>query len=144
MTGVKHLSRQDLDEAVALIVKAHDQSEAHKHIPINAEKVKQNLEGVLMNPYAVALYNGKGLMIGLASPSPWHDGLTINDVFCFAEGGGLSLIKAFLKWAKAFPGTNEINLGVTFGGDAGERTEQLYERMGFERTGSTFKMRTQS
>lgn len=77
----------------------------------------------------------------MAVPAWWHDGLTIADLFFYAEKGGLALMKSYKDWAGGFPGDNEILLGVSYGGEEGQRTEKLYNKLGLERTGAQFKVK---
>lgn len=52
--------------------------------------------------------------------------------------GGLRLLRDFLRWARGFCDCEQIFLGVSIGGQAAERTEALYTRLGFQRVGAGF------
>ena len=109
-------------------------------MPSNRNKARAAIRQLMMDPYAFVGFNGHGVLIGMAVPAWWHDGLTIGDLFFYADKGGLSLLKSYIAWAKDFPGNNEIVLGVTYGGDKGERTEKLYNKLGLTRTGAQYKV----
>lgn len=137
-----HASFDDIENILDLCQEAHDLSPHYQKMPSNRDKARQCLEQMILNPMMLVAYNGDGVLIGLASPAWWHDGLVIADVFCYARKRGLPLVREYLAWAKRFPGKNETSLGVTFGGEAGERTCKLYQRLGLERSGEIHRVIT--
>jgi len=75
----------------------------------------------------------------------WHESLTwcnhnyATDLHFVAEQGGDMLIREFKTWAKRRR-CIEIGMG-TFNGVDEERIEKLYNRLGFETVGKTYRMR---
>jgi hypothetical protein len=135
-----HATSEDIEDILQLCIRAHDVSEAYQGIGYDIDVARRNLKGMLMSPLVFIGYNGTGVIIGVASPSWYRNGYDVADVFFYAEKNGLQLIKEYIAWAKDFL-SPDISLGVTFGGEAGERTERLYEKLGLERVGSTFKVK---
>ncbi len=72
------------------------------------------------------------------------DRLSATDLM-FVPGAGttprdaIALLDAFLEWAGSIDAVHEIVLGVTDVFGSYEATERLYERKGFERSGSMFR-----
>lgn len=137
-----HACFDDIEPILDLLQEGHDRSPTYRHLPTNRDKARLSLQQMILNPTMLVAYHGDGVLIGLASQAWWHDGMVIADLFCYARRRGLALVRAYLAWAKEFPGENEITLGVTFGGAAGERTEKFYQRLGLERSGAIFRVAT--
>ena len=135
-----HASYADLDVIMGLIEEAHNLSETYRAIPLNLERTRTSVESMLVNPRCLVAFNGDGVLLAAAADSLWHEGLHISDVFCYARRNGRALIREYREWAAAFPGQNDIYLSVTFGGEAGGRTERLYQQLGFEQSGTIFKV----
>lgn len=135
-----HASFDDIESILDLCQEAHDLSPHYQSIPSNRDKARQYLEQMILNPMMLVAYNDDGVLIGLASDEWWRDGLAVTSLFFYARKNGRALLKEYINWANRFPGYKTINLGVTFGGKAGERTAKLYERLGFERTGINFEV----
>ena len=55
-------------------------------------------------------------------------------------GYGVALIRTFLGWAKAQKGVMGIDMGITSGMGDTSRTEKLFEKLGLEKTGSTWSL----
>lgn len=137
-----HACFDDIEAILDICQEAHDLSPHYRHIPSDRHKARASLAQMILNPHMLVAFNGNGVLIAVAAPSWWGDGLVISDVFFYARKGGRTLLREYLKWARAFPGNNQISIGVTFGGEAGERAEQLYRRLGFEQSGTIFKVTT--
>lgn len=131
-----HATMGDIEAILDLCQEAHDQSPTYQHLTANRDRARDHLKQMILNPMFFVGYNGEGVVIGMASPAWWHDGLMIADLFCYARKGGLPLIKGFIRWAKGFPGDNEIIIGTTFGAD--DRADRLYQRLGFKRIGAQY------
>lgn len=139
---IMHASFNDIGPILDLIEEAHGRSETYQGIPFNRDRTRASLESIVPNPRCLVAFNGDGVLIATATDALWHDGMLIADLFFYARRNGLQLIREYKAWAKAFPGNNEITLGVTFGGEAGRRTENLYQRLGFEQSGTYFRVNT--
>ena len=136
-----HATLSDIDHIAELCLKARTLSTTYNHLVEDWDRGMASLRAFITSPQSLVLYNGHGVLIAYAADSWWHDGMTISEVFFYAEKGGLSMLKEFMRWAKGFPGNNEIYIGSTFGGDKGERTDRLYKRLGIERAGTLYRVK---
>lgn len=80
----------------------------------------------------------RGLLIAWHEPLLWNKRPYATDLHTVAEQGGDILIRAFKKWAIE-RNCCEIGMG-TFNGKDEDRIEKLYNRLGFETVGKTYRM----
>lgn len=87
----------------------------------------------------------RGLICGVLTPSPDLAGDTASDIFFYVDpkyrGRGIGLLKGFLSWAFGFKSVQYVALQISIGGDEAGRTEHLYRRLGFQKTGASFVVR---
>ena len=83
-----------------------------------------------------------GTLLGVAQEWWWCRKRVASDLIFFAErpGDGIAMLRAFVDWAWSVPSVIDIMPGTSSGIDI-DRTDQLYERVGFRRIGSLFYMR---
>ena len=80
----------------------------------------------------------RGLLIAWHEPMLWTHRKMATDIHFIAEQGGDMLLRAFKKWARE-RGCCEIGLG-TFSMENADRIETLFNRLGFETVGKTYRM----
>ncbi len=134
-----HACINDVPQILELWEEAHQLSENHA-IPFSRARSQQSLESLICNPLCLVAYNGHGVLVACANPSLWHEGYDIADLLFYARKGGLSLLREYLAWAKGFHGTNDISIGVSIGGEAAKRSDQLFQRLGFKQIGTQYKV----
>jgi GNAT superfamily N-acetyltransferase len=116
--------------------------------PYDEAKVERNYLALLSSGYTyckVLEVDGEivGVLAGGISDLWWADALIAADQVFFVlpehrGKGGLKLLKDFIKWAKGFVKVKQICLNISIGGNAADRTDALYDRLGFQRIGSSF------
>lgn len=135
-----YASISQLKEIVDLCYKAYQLSDNHSKETANIKKSVSTISNLITNPYGLVLYNGTAVLIAVATPSLFKDGLLIANLLFYADKNGIPLLKEYSSWAKGFPGSNEIYMSCSYGGYKGDRAEKLFEKLGLERVGSQFKV----
>ncbi|NIB43821.1 hypothetical protein HBA55_29735 [Pseudomaricurvus alkylphenolicus] len=135
-----YASIAQLEEVLALCHKAQQLSDTHGGMPVNVEKARESLRFFICDPHSLVLYNGTAVLIAQAAPSWCRDGYMIVNHLVYADKNGLPLIREYLRWAKGFPGHNDIFLGTSYGGEKGERAETLFSKLGLKRVGAQHKV----
>lgn len=135
-----HAALSDIPAIGEICLEARTLSESYSHLIEDYDKAAENLAAMITSPRCYVGFNGDGVIIATATDSWWHSGMLITENFFYARKNGLPLLREFMKWAKSFPGTNEIYVGATFGGDKGAVAERIYKRMGFVPTGNVWKV----
>jgi len=80
----------------------------------------------------------RGLLLAWHEQLLWTKQFYATDLHFVAEQGGDMLLRAFKKWAIE---RNCIEIGIgTFNGKDEERIETLYNRLGFQTVGKTYRM----
>lgn len=142
---IRQATGSDLEALVTLCREAWEVS-PYKGVPFNERRTRNSMKMRLMVPncyVGVVENNGiQGLIVGGIVPLSWAYGDLASDEILYIRpqyrGHGVALIRGFIDWAKGFASVKAIMPGVSFGGDEGERSERLYERLGFQRIGSVF------
>lgn len=133
----------DVTRIVIFAGKQHAES-SFAHIDFNPSLFRRNLREIIRGANSDALIavnpagEIKGLLLAWCEPLLWTHKWYATDLHTVAEQGGDMLIRAFKKWAKE-KGCFEIGMG-TFNGEDEERIERLYNRLGFETVGKTYRM----
>ncbi|MBA5203088.1 GNAT family N-acetyltransferase [Pectobacterium aroidearum] len=145
---IRQATKEDIPELVLLGMRMHQES-SYRKLSFDAEKCAALADQLIASTYGavlVAEIDGQiiGWMAGGIAPF-WfsHDRMAFEyGVFIDAEyrGGsaGYRLVKEFVRWAKEH-GAVEIRMGITTGVHE-ERTGELYQRLGLQRTGLLYSM----
>lgn len=140
---VRLATYQDVTRLVIFARKQHAKS-SFNHIEFNPSLFRKSLREIIRgaNTDALIAVNAsgeiRGLLLAWCEPLLWTNKRYATDLHTVAEQGGDMLIRAFKKWAKD-QGCFEIGMG-TFNGQNEERIEKLYNRLGFETVGKTYRM----
>lgn len=139
---IRHACAQDLEEILDIATEAHTLSPTYQNLPPNRDKARESISALLTNPMGyvgVVDSDGiQGVLVAVAAESWAHDGLIVSDLLFYARKNGRSLLSHYLDWADGFPQPKINLLGISFGGVKAERTEQLYQRLGFTKVGAQF------
>ena len=133
----------DVTNVIIFAKSQHDKS-MFNHIPFNAAAFRKSLRMLIKggNGDALIAVSREGKIRGLLMA--WHEELTwthrriATDIHFVAEQGGDMLLRAFKKWAQE-RGCTEVCMG-TFRRKDEDRIEKLYNRIGFETVGRTYRM----
>jgi hypothetical protein len=139
----RRANKQDVIPLVKFAKRMHPTT-TFAHVPFNPPLFRSNLRKVLEHPNADVLIATRtdgeicGLLIAWAEPLLWSHQMFATDVHFVAEAGGDQLLREFTRWARK---KNCVEAGVgTFNGADEDRIEKLYNRIGFETVGRTFRM----
>ena len=129
---------------MVIFAKSQHAKSAFNHIAFNTVLFRKNLRNLIRggNGDILLAISKKGQIRGMLIA--WHEAMLwthqkyATDLHLVAEQGGDMLIRAFKKWAKA-RGCFELGM-ATFNGIDEDRIELLYNRLGLETTGHTFRM----
>lgn len=116
----------------------------YRHVAFNAALFRKSLHSLIRSPNGDVLLalNKHGTICGMLMA--WHESMTwthnkvATDLHFMAEQGGDMLLRAFKRWALE-KGCIEICMG-TFNRQDEDRIERLYNRIGFETIGRTYRM----
>lgn len=141
---VRAANHADITQAV-LFAKTQHAKSAYCGYAFNPSQLRKSLTAIIRsgNGDVLLAVNSKGQIRGMLLA--WHEELTwskhkvATDIHFVAEQGGDMLLRAFKQWAKE-RGCIEIDLGTFNGGDE-DRIERLYNRIGFETVGQTYRAR---
>lgn len=140
---IRQAEPSDIDVIAAICIEAHQKS-AYAHIPIVEICGRQLIAHCILKGFSWMTECGNGVLLGYTQPL-WfdHDKTGATDLVFYvresAKGDGVKLAKKYLEWGKA--NADAVMLGITFGGDAMERTEQFYERLGLVKIGGQFLLK---
>jgi len=129
---------------MVIFARTQHEKSSFAHIEFNSALFRKSLRELIRgaNGDILLAINKAGEIRGLLMA--WHESLTwthrmiATDLHFVAEQGGDMLLRAFVRWAKA-KGCTEIGMG-TFNRMNEERIEKLYNRIGFETIGKTYRM----
>lgn len=133
---------------IARLGRLMHQESSFAPLDYDVDRVKETI-GCLIdkNQFVVVVEdtNGEivGGMAGMVEQSWFGGDMIANDLALFLDpavrGGRLAfrLVAAWITWAK-MAGAKQLRPGVVSGSKA---AEEMYERMGFQKTGATFCMR---
>ena len=133
---------------IARLGRMMHQESSFAPLDYDVDRVKETI-GCLIdkNQFVVVVEdtNGEivGVMAGMVEQSWFGGDMIANDLALFLDpavrGGRLAfrLVAAWITWAK-MAGAKQLRPGVVSGSRA---AEEMYERMGFTKTGATFCMR---
>jgi hypothetical protein len=139
---IRHACFADIEQILDIAEEANRKTDTYRELPPNREKAKAFITAMVPNPKAyigVVDDNGiQGIVISMAAESWAHDGLIISDILFYARRNGRALLKHYIEWVDGFPQPKVHILGITFGGENAERTEQFYQHQGFTKVGAHF------
>ncbi|MEQ6971039.1 GNAT family N-acetyltransferase [Pectobacterium polaris] len=145
---IRQAIKEDIPALVLLGMRMHHES-SYRNVSFNVEKCAGLADQLIESEYGAVLVAEKdgviiGWMAGGIAPF-WfsHDRMAFEyGVFIDADhrGGsaGYRLVKEFVRWAKERD-VVEIRMGITTGVHE-DRTGDLYQRLGLQRTGSLYSM----
>ena len=130
---------------IVIFAKGQHGKSVYKGYQFNAAHFRKTLKTIISggNGDALLAVNDKGQIRGLLLA--WHEELSwsklriATDIHFVCEQGGDMLLREFKRWARE-RGCIEAVMG-TFNGMDEERIGRLYNRIGFENAGHTFRAR---
>jgi len=140
---VRTATYQDVTRVVIFARQQHAKS-SFNHIEFNPSLFRKSVREIIRgaNSDALIAVNNdgeiRGLLLAWSEPLLWTNKRYATDLHTVAEQGGDMLIRAFKKWAKERD-CFEIGMGTFNGGIDEERIEKLYNRLGFETVGKTYR-----
>lgn len=146
--AVRFANYRDLPQILVLLAQAHKESE-YCIIPPHPDKARKTLTRIINPSYksacAVVLEReGQivGVLLGMVDWHWWASTRFATDLLTYcnpqARGQGVAMIRFFIRWAQRQGGVSEITLSASTGIVDYQRLEQLYARLGFQRTGMTW------
>lgn len=140
---IRRAKASDFDAILELGRRAHAKSQYAKHF-VCVRGARDMLRACTLAKDKCVLVSGDpltGFLIGSIDPY-WflQDVKVASDLMFYAEhpGHGRQLLKAFVGWARA-QGANELELGISVGGEIAARTESLYSRLGLTKVGAVMR-----
>lgn len=141
---IREATRNDITEIFNLLVFAHDESDNYSDSPYSRPRVESMLGLLIDNPRAIVLVDDEVDMVLIGEIVP--DWKSLGDVamthLIYAKpetkGKGLALLRHFRKWVSLWGGVKKIVIATSFGGDRGDRTHLLLERLGFKQVGRQY------
>lgn len=141
--GVRHATAEDIPALIALGRAMHAESPRFSRLPYSPERTANTINFLIAHGVVLIAERGGqavGMMGGMVAPQPFLDSLHGVELAVYVSPEhrgrtGMRLIKSFEAWAFD-RGADEISLGISTEVDA-ERTAQLYERLGYRRSGIT-------
>ncbi len=138
------LARFDDITPLVIFAKTQHTKSSFNRLVFNAALFRKSLRDIIRggNGDVLIAVNKKGQIRGMLLA--WHEALTwthrkyATDLHFVAEQGGDMLLRAFKKWAIERD-CCEVGLG-TFNGKDEDRIETLFNRLGFETVGKTYRM----
>lgn len=119
---------EDVEFCIGLARKFYDQS-PWVDIAFNAETVANLMRGLIENPDGLLLVTDDGMIGATLAPLMFnHSRLIAYEMFWWAEGSGLTLIKGFEDWAEKH---NAIPLMVRLDDAQSERLDKVYRRRSY-------------
>lgn len=117
----------------------------------SASRTRKALQAATCNPtlhkvwFAEVEGKVEGVLIGVTN-QVWYSGQkeAYDLMFMVSEEGrgyGGMLARRFVRWARQQPGVVQVILSEALG--ASERTERMYERLGFNYVGKVFRLEVQ-
>lgn len=133
---------------IARLGRMMHQESSFAPLDYDVERVKDSIGGLIDKSQFVVVVEDTtgeivGCMAGMVEQSWFGGDMIANDLALFLDpkvrGGRLAfrLVAAWITWSK-MAGAKQIRPGVVSGSKA---AEEMYERMGFQKTGATFCMR---
>lgn len=152
MYTIEQAKISDIPELLEIAVQFWNESETYNQRPINLNKVKTQLQTLILYPSQGCVlickddqYNIVGGFMGGLQEEWQSDSLMAFDYCLFVSSinrgskAAYLLIKAFIEWAKE-QGATWIQCGTATRINT-ERTISFYKKMGFEHTGSFLEMK---
>ena len=133
---------------IARLGRLMHQESSFAPLDYDVDRVKETIGCLIDKNQFVVVVEGKngeivGGMAGMVEQSWFGGDMIANDLALFLDpavrGGRLAfrLVAAWITWAK-MAGAKQLRPGVVSGSKA---AEEMYERMGFQKTGATFCMK---
>lgn len=133
MSSIRAATQHDVDDVIALLKSAREESPRYRDFGYNELRTRAILSNMLSNPKAIILVDDwfRGVLVGDISPDWLTDGWTATIHLVYAKPGynGIRLIKEFKRWAKEWPQVDKLYVSTSFGGYRAETAEKLFEKM---------------
>jgi hypothetical protein len=146
---IRRATMQDLDAMSELGRRVHSAS-ADRDVPLVEVNAKLKVAGIMASKKGFVLVDENagqitGMLIGFSDEMFFSRSEYAIALLTYAErpGAFVWMLKRFLKWALESRKVAQVVLDCSFGGELGKKAEKLYDRLGFERAGSTFIIRGQ-
>lgn len=121
---------EDIPAIVELGKKFHDLS-PWRDRPFDADQTAEFLAGMIENPNACLFWNGEGMIGGVIAPIYFGGGLVAQELFWFAEKGGMSLLDTFEEWAHNAGASGLIMVSLSLNERADSLMDRIYQRRGY-------------
>lgn len=135
-----HAAIKDIPKIIEICQEGHDLSPTYAASSTCPDRAAESLAGMICDPKCAVLFNGHGVLIGVAAPQWYSDSLVITNLFYYARKDGLSLLREFIRWGERFPGENTISISTSFGGELGQRAEAVLSKLGATKIGTNYKV----
>jgi len=128
---IREAGEGDLPRLLELGYKFHQYSPYH-NLSYKTEAVEPFILHLINSPDAILYMHGAGAIGGLLHPLYFGGGLIAQELFWFAEKGGMALLKAFESWA-THKGAQGVSVSSLVVGDREDRiVDRLYTRRGYQ------------
>lgn len=133
-----------------MCVAMHAESPEYRDNHFSHDKMEDLLDRCVEYPQLLCLLSVQGdeitgMFIGSLSEFFFGDDLITSDLLCYVKPeyrgsrDGYQLLKGYMEWSAEI-GANVTKLGITTG-ITEEKTAKLYKKLGFEYSGSVYKLR---
>jgi hypothetical protein len=119
----------DLDRLIELGKKFHEAS-PWSNVPFNAYKMKKVLLEMMEDEESIVLMHDHGILGGHLITPYFGDTVIAQELFWFAEEGGMPLLQTFEIWAFS-EGAEMVSMAGT--GIKPKALDRLYRRVGYDR-----------
>jgi hypothetical protein len=122
---------EDVPDMVRMGARMHSMSPWSGR-PFDPDATANMMAGLIASPDGVLLWTGEAMLGGLIVPIYFGGGRVAQELFWFADRGGLALLTAFEAWAKDKGADVIVMASLALGPEADERLGRLYERRGYK------------
>ena len=138
--SIREATDDDIEEIIELLKEGHLKSPSYGEQGYVEVRAAAFLDRVLSNPKAVILVdeNLDGVLAAEIIPNWKGLGWMAATHVLYSRKGkaGLKLIQAYRKWANEWPQVTRVTISTSYGDD--ERTDELFNRLGFKPIGRTY------
>ena len=122
---IRVITEDDLDWLVDLTI---DFNDSYYGIPLNINKTRRTLWGVITQEYGVGFRSDNGAIIGTIEDDPFRDYVVLQERGWFStDRSGIALLRAFTNYGKEI-GVNEIRMTTL---EANKRADKLLLKYGY-------------
>tara|TARA_R100000951_G_scaffold63895_2_gene53683 strand:+ start:4655 stop:5092 length:438 start_codon:yes stop_codon:yes gene_type:complete len=128
---VREATYRDIPHLLGLGYKFHQYS-PYRDLPYDINSVSDFIKVLIDSPTGVLYTNGEGVIGGLMHPLYFGGGNIAQELFWFAEGGGMELLSAFEGWAIS-QNASGVSVSSLVVGEREDRIiDKLYSRKGYK------------